>query len=76
MFNIYSDILDPDYRKEYDWHTKQTGDPICYTCGCDTIRAGVRHRRTVHGEGYEKIIKVCFGTDSSIEVIKPKGGTL
>lgn len=53
---------------EYSWHVKKVGDKIYYICGC-SIRAGVRHRRTIDGAGYEKIIKVAFGQDTTIEPI-------
>lgn len=63
----------PDMAKQ--WHTKPVGAKVCDTCQCDNVRAGVRHRINEDATGYwyEKIIKVCFGTDWSIEVIKPKG---
>ena len=62
----------PDVAKQ--WHTKPVGAKVCDTCQCDNVRAGVRHRirEDETGYWYEKIIKVCFGTDTSIEVIKPK----
>ena len=60
-------------RMRFQWHVKPVGNKACPLCGCPNVRAGVRHRQ-VEGEvaQYEKIIKVCFGTDTSIEVIKPK----
>ena len=62
----------PDIAKQ--WHTKPKGQTVCDTCQCDNVRAGVRHRikEDAHGYWYEKLIKVCFGTDTSIEVIQPK----
>ena len=62
----------PEITKQ--WHVKPAGQKVCSTCQCDNVRAGVRHRirEDKTGYWYEKIIKVCFGTDTSIEVIKPK----
>ena len=62
----------PDVAKQ--WHTKPVGVKVCDTCQCDNVRAGVRHRINEDATGYwyEKIIKVCFGTDTSIEIIKPR----
>ena len=56
----------PDIVKQ--WHTKPVGAKVCPTCQCDNVRAGVRHRirEDETGYWYEKIIKVCFGTDTSI----------
>ena len=60
-------------RMKFQWHVKPVGNKACPLCGCNNVRSGVRHRQR-EGEvvQYEKIIKVCFGTDTSIEVIKPK----
>ena len=62
-----------DYAEvnEYKWHKKPVGKKVCPFCSCVNVRAGVRHRRIVEGNvvRYEKIIKVCFGTDTSIEPI-------
>ena len=62
----------PDTAKQ--WHVKPVGEKVCEQCQCDNVRAGVRHRLQEDETGYwhEKIIKVCFGTDTSIEVIKPR----
>ena len=62
----------PDVAKQ--WHVKPVGEKTCEQCQCDNVRAGVRHRLREDATGYwyEKIIKVCFGTDTSIEVIQPK----
>ena len=69
-FAYHADI--PDTAKQ--WHVKPIGEKMCVQCRCDNIRAGVRHRLREDETGYwyEKIIKVCFGTDTSIEVIKPR----
>ena len=62
----------PDVAKQ--WHVKPVGEKTCEQCQCDNVRAGVRHRLREDATGYwyEKLIKVCFGTDTSIEVIQPK----
>ena len=54
----------------YNWHTKAVGEKVCSICQCP-IRAGVRHRMRIEDGKWEKIIKVCFGTDTSIEEITP-----
>jgi len=64
--------------EQFAWHTKSRGDLVCPICGCDNVRAGVKHRALPfpdnidYGCTYVKSIKVCFGTDSSIERILPK----
>lgn len=64
-YSEYSDSLSPS-QDCYRWHKKPVGSTVCPTCACKTVRANVRHRRTIEGK-FEKIIKVCFGTDTSIE---------
>ena len=67
-----------DYQEALKWHTKPKGGLLCPTCGCDNVRAGVQHTALPFPENiewgcsYVKKIKVCFGTDSSIERIVNK----
>lgn len=54
----------------FNWHVKPVGKKGCPICQCPHIRAGVRHRMRMEDGKWEKIIKVCFGTDTSIEEVK------
>lgn len=63
---------------QMQWHVKKKGDLLCDVCGCDNVRAGVKHRALTADEGFSyralwvKCISVCFGTDVSIEPIRSK----
>jgi hypothetical protein len=63
---------------QFELHLKPTGWKVCPVCGCENVRAGVKHRALTAHESWEqralwvKRIKVCFGTDFSIEPIRDK----
>lgn len=67
--------------EQMKWHRKPKGALLCPVCGCDNVRAGVLHRALAFGQArlrgalWEKRVKVCFGLDTSVEGIRPKGWT-
>ena len=64
--------------EQFNWHRKPSGwsGAPCPVCGCESRRLKAEHRALRAEEAWEyralwvKRIKVCFGTDSSIEAIR------
>jgi hypothetical protein len=52
------------------WHLKPNSGGPCAVCGCPARRLKAKHRRAADGS-WEKRVKVCFGTDWSIETAAP-----
>lgn len=67
---VYEESAIPAVAKV--WHVKAKGEKVCSICQCRKVRAGVKHRLAEDETyyWYEKLIKVCFGTDTSIDLIK------
>lgn len=64
------DMQQPIVPDSQRWHHKPKGKKgPCPICGATQPRLKAQHRRTEEGR-YEKIFKVSFGGDSSIEYIK------
>jgi len=67
-----------EVQNQFEWHVKPNGWKVCPICGCDNVRAGVKHRALIASEQWqqralwEKRIKVAFGMDFSIEAIRSK----
>ena len=63
---------------QFEWHHKPIGwsRAPCPICGCEKKRLRALHRALpaeeswVMGGMWVKAVKVCFGLDTSIEVIK------
>lgn len=65
-------------KNQFDWHYKPSGwsGAPCPVCGCEAKRLKAEHRALKADEAWKyqaqwvKRIKVCFGTDFSIEAIR------
>jgi hypothetical protein len=60
----------------FKFHTSK--EKLCDICGCSAVRPGVKHRALKAEESWqknclwEKLVKVAFGADFSIEPVKSK----
>jgi len=60
---------------QFNFHKMPKDSKVCDVCGCSGVKPGVWHKALTadeafeHGAQYVKRVKVCFGTDWSVEKI-------